>query len=125
MEHCSGGSRMVQVKTALVIGGGIAGPVTALALRKAGIEPVVYEAYASSADGLGGMLMVAPNGLNALGVVGLAQAVRSIGQPIDRMVMADARGKRLMEFAGVPGLPSSSLIWRSDLYRLVRERAMA
>ncbi|MET8339460.1 NAD(P)-binding protein, partial [Streptosporangium canum] len=36
---------MTAVKTALVIGGGIAGPVTALALRKAGIEATVYEAY--------------------------------------------------------------------------------
>jgi len=106
---------MATLKTALVIGGGIAGPVTALALRKAGLDAVVYEAYPSSADGLGGTLMIAPNGLNALAVVGLDQAVSAIGQPIDRMVMADARGKRLMEVPGLPGLPSSRLMWRSDL----------
>ena len=34
-------------RTALVIGGGIAGPVAAMALRKAGIDAVVYEAYRS------------------------------------------------------------------------------
>lgn len=33
---------------ALIIGGGIAGPVTAIALQRAGIESVVYEAHADS-----------------------------------------------------------------------------
>ena len=42
------------IKTALVIGGGIAGPVAAMALQKAGIDAVVYEAYSSRADGTGG-----------------------------------------------------------------------
>ena len=36
-------------KKALIIGGGIAGPVTAMALQRAGIDPVVYEAYDTSA----------------------------------------------------------------------------
>ena len=35
-------------RTALVIGGGIAGPVAASALQKAGIEPLVYEAAEST-----------------------------------------------------------------------------
>jgi FAD-dependent urate hydroxylase len=30
---------------ALIIGGGVAGPVTAMALQRAGIEAAVYEAY--------------------------------------------------------------------------------
>ena len=30
---------------ALIAGGGIAGPVTAMALQRAGIEAVVYEAH--------------------------------------------------------------------------------
>ena len=38
------------IQTALVIGGGIAGPVAAMALQKAGIDAVVYEAYPSRAD---------------------------------------------------------------------------
>jgi 2-polyprenyl-6-methoxyphenol hydroxylase-like FAD-dependent oxidoreductase len=116
---------MARITTALVIGGGIAGPATALALRKAGIQATVYEAYATTADGLGGSVMVAPNGLNALAVIGLDAAVSDIGQPIERMVMADARGKPLMEFPGLPGLPPSQLIWRSDLYRVLRDEATA
>ena len=44
---------MNDTRTALVIGGGIAGPVAAMALRKAGIEATVYEAYQGTADGVG------------------------------------------------------------------------
>ena len=43
---------MTEVQTAIVVGGGIAGPVAALALRKAGIAATVYEAYPSTADGM-------------------------------------------------------------------------
>jgi FAD-dependent urate hydroxylase len=51
------------IRSALVIGGGIAGPVAAMALQKAGIDAVVYEAFPSRADGAGGGLTLAPNGL--------------------------------------------------------------
>ncbi|MEU7057492.1 NAD(P)/FAD-dependent oxidoreductase [Streptomyces sp. NPDC046197] len=114
---------MTAIKTAAVIGGGIAGPVTALALRRAGIEATVYEAYENTADGLGGMLMVAPNGLSALEVVGVDQGLA--GQPVHRMVMTDGRGRRMGEFGGLTGLPPSQVMWRADLYRAVRERAAA
>ena len=57
--------------SALVIGGGIAGPVAAMALLKAGIRPTVYEAYADDADSVGGALTIAPNGQNALAAIGL------------------------------------------------------
>ncbi|MGW3354260.1 FAD-dependent oxidoreductase [Streptomyces bungoensis] len=112
---------MSAIKTAAVIGGGIAGPVTALALRRAGIEATVYEAYENSADGIGGMLMVAPNGLSALEVVGVAQGLA--GQPIHRMAMTDGGGRRMGEFGGLTGLPPSQVMWRADLYRAVREQA--
>jgi 2-polyprenyl-6-methoxyphenol hydroxylase-like FAD-dependent oxidoreductase len=111
------------IRTAAVIGGGIAGPVTALALRKAGIDATVYEAYDNDADGVGGMLMVAPNGLAALGIVGVD--LGAAGQPIQGMVMTDGRGKRIAEFGGVPDLPPSRVLYRADLYRAVREQIAA
>jgi 2-polyprenyl-6-methoxyphenol hydroxylase-like FAD-dependent oxidoreductase len=113
---------VAQVKSAIVIGGGIAGPAAALALRKAGIEAIVYEAYPATAEGMGGMLMVAPNGLNALAVIGLDDAVAAVGQPIGRMVMADARGKQLME---IPCMAARSRLMAIDLYRVVRNAAIA
>ena len=73
---------MSSTRTALVIGGGIAGPVAAMALQKAGIEATVYEAYDSTADGVGGGLSIAPNGLNALAVLDADEPVRRIGTPM-------------------------------------------
>jgi FAD-dependent urate hydroxylase len=64
---------MARARTAAVIGGGIAGPVTAIALRRAGIEATVYEAYERQADGIGGELMLAPNGMAALAAASRAR----------------------------------------------------
>ncbi|MFD9129715.1 FAD-dependent oxidoreductase [Kitasatospora sp. NPDC059571] len=113
---------MTRVRTALVAGGGIAGPVTALALHRAGIDATVHEAYASPADGVGGVFMLAPNGLDALRAVGLDEEVRAIGQPVGRMLIDDPRGRPLAAFGGVPGLPPGLVLWRSDLYTVLRRR---
>ena len=71
-------SHNVQVRTALVVGGGIAGPVAATALLKAGIDATVYEAYPGPAGGIGGGLALAPNGLAALDLIGADDAVRAL-----------------------------------------------
>ncbi len=116
---------MTHVKTALVIGGGVAGPVMAMALQRAGIEATVYEAYSAAADTIGGMLTVAPNGLDALSIVDADEAVRLVGQPMSSMIMADGRGRQIGEFPGLDGLPPSRALWRFDLCRILRERAVA
>ncbi|MEU8511340.1 FAD-dependent monooxygenase [Kitasatospora sp. NPDC048722] len=109
-------------KKALVIGGGIAGPVMALALRRAGIEPLVFEAYENSAEGIGGTFMIAPNGLGALAVVGLEAEVGRLGQPVGPMVIEDGRGGTLAEFAGLPDLPRGRLMRRAELYEVLQRR---
>ncbi|MER7671067.1 FAD-dependent monooxygenase [Kitasatospora sp. NPDC096128] len=109
-------------KKALVIGGGIAGPVTALALREAGIEAEVFEAYETSAEGIGGTFMIAPNGLGALAVVGLGAEVGVIGQPVGPMVIEDGRGGVLAEFAGLADLPRGRLMRRAELYQVLQRR---
>lgn len=114
---------MTAIGSALIIGSGIAGPVTALALQKAGIESRIYEAYAASADGLGGQLTVAPNGLDALRIVGADEAVRAVGQPINHTVVADGNGRIIGEFAGLADLEPSQALWRSDLYRAIHDTA--
>ncbi|EWM15265.1 FAD-dependent monooxygenase [Kutzneria sp. 744] len=60
---------------ALIIGGGIAGPVTAMALGKAGMTATVYEAYASGADDIGAFMMIMHNGFDALGALDAQHAV--------------------------------------------------
>jgi 2-polyprenyl-6-methoxyphenol hydroxylase-like FAD-dependent oxidoreductase len=116
---------MTGVRTALVIGGGIAGPVTALALRKAGIEATVYEAHQGTADGVGARLMVAPNGLNALAIIGADEVVGAIGQPVPGMVMGDSQGNRFVESPGLSGLPASLAMARADLFRVLHDHAVA
>ncbi|MGW4412689.1 FAD-dependent monooxygenase [Nonomuraea sp. NPDC004702] len=116
---------MTAVSTALVIGGGIAGPVTAMALRRAGIEATLYEAYDRGAEGVGGTLTIAPNGLAALRAVGAEEAVRAVGQPVAHTIVRDGAGRRMGELAGLPDLPPSQAMWRSQLYGAVRDRALA
>ncbi|MCW2639383.1 MAG: Monooxygenase, FAD-binding [Dactylosporangium sp.] len=114
---------MTEVKTAIVIGGGIAGPVAALALRKAGIEATVYEAYPSNADGIGGGLALEPNGIAALRVVGADEAVTAIATPITRRVMTV--GRKHIGLPGLPDTPPLQVVRRSDLYRALHGRAVA
>jgi len=58
-------------RKALIIGGGIAGPVTAILLKQAGFDAAVYEAFPYS-TGIGGGLQIAPNGMHVLAEIGLA-----------------------------------------------------
>ena len=113
------------VQTALVIGGGVAGPVMALALRKAGIVATVYEAYPSAADGVGAWLGLAPNGQAALATVGADAAVKAVGQPVPGMVMADGVGNHLAGFGGFPELPATLMLPRDWLFRALTDHAVA
>jgi 2-polyprenyl-6-methoxyphenol hydroxylase-like FAD-dependent oxidoreductase len=115
---------MSNVNTALVIGGGIAGPVAAIALRKAGVDATVYEAYPRPSEEIGGALALEPNGLAALDVIGAAEAVRSVSTPITRSVLA-LGDRQLGEIPSLPGLPPRHVIERSDLHRILDERARA
>jgi 2-polyprenyl-6-methoxyphenol hydroxylase-like FAD-dependent oxidoreductase len=109
------------VRTAIVIGGGIAGPVTATALRKAGIEATVYEAYPELGEGIGGGLALAPNGMAALDLLGAADAVRALATPVTHTRMAiDGKPHDLPTLAGVEPL---QIVGRGDLHRVLRDRA--
>ncbi|MEV4557420.1 NAD(P)/FAD-dependent oxidoreductase [Kitasatospora sp. NPDC049285] len=96
------------IRTAIVVGGGIAGPVAALALRRAGIEATVYESHRDTADGVGGALSVAPNGRAALGLVGLDR----VGEAMNAIVLQNHRGRTVAEFR-----QPMQFSWRADLYR--------
>ena len=114
---------MTEVRTAIVIGAGIAGPVAAMALRVAGIQATVYERHQHTADGLGGTLALAPNGVAALRVVGADEAVTSIATPISRQVMAV--GDKRIDLPGLADVPPLRVVHRSDLYRILHDRAVA
>ena len=110
-------------RTALIIGGGIAGPVTAMALRKAGIDAVVYEAHPARAVGAGGGFSLAPNGLAALDALDLGDLVRPAGRDITAYLLQDWKGRSLAEFGNPPGVAPMQFFYRSDLYRALHEEA--
>lgn len=117
---------MTAVRTALVIGGGIAGPVAATALTMAGIETAVYEARTadpSAANGIGGSLALEPNGLAALSIIGVDDDVRAAAIPIVRSSMSIA-SKPGREVPSPEGLPPRQLIDRGVLHGILGERAL-
>jgi 2-polyprenyl-6-methoxyphenol hydroxylase-like FAD-dependent oxidoreductase len=114
---------MNKARTAIVIGGGIAGPVAALALRRAGVDATIYEAYTTGADGIGGTIALAPNGLAALDLVGAASAVVEVSQPIDQQVMTV--GGKTLRLPGLAGVGALQVVRRADLYEILRDLAVA
>ncbi|MFF1902847.1 FAD-dependent oxidoreductase [Kitasatospora sp. NPDC058218] len=110
---------------ALIIGGGIAGPVTAMALQKAGFDTTIYEAYDRSADGVGSFMNIAPNGLDALACLGLSDLVRGVGFDTPAMAFYRHDGRRLtgdIAFDRVRGTGNTT-VERSDLYIALRTEA--
>lgn len=81
----------------IIIGSGIGGPIAAVALRKAGIESVVYEAHDGPGVGIGAFLGLAPNGLSVLDTLGLLDAVRATpGAHVSHLTeFLDSAGRRL------------------------------
>ncbi|HET8683890.1 MAG TPA: NAD(P)-binding protein [Micromonosporaceae bacterium] len=89
---------------ALIIGSGIAGMVTAIALRKAGVEAAVFEAAGTTADGIGAYLTLSVNGLAALETLDLKPTLYG-GFDTPRMVLSSAAGRWQMELSTGRPLP--------------------
>src|SRR5919198_245923 len=113
--------------TALVMGGGIAGPTLALALQRAGIEPIVFEAYPRTTADIGSYFTITPNGLDVLRTLDALHLATAIGIPTRANVLWNERGQRL---AAVPlgdplpdGTPSLT-IKRSRLGRALQDEAI-
>ncbi|MFI9504309.1 FAD-dependent oxidoreductase [Nocardia sp. NPDC052566] len=108
--------------SALVIGGGIAGPVVATALHKAGIDARVYEAYPGPSYHIGSGLALAPNGIAALDIIGAGDPVRAIAFTVSKQRLS-VGGK----FHDVPILPGMELqlVDRGELHRVLHDHAVA
>ncbi|MFG2026542.1 FAD-dependent oxidoreductase [Streptomyces sp. NPDC048825] len=81
----------------LVIGGGIAGTTTALALHKAGFDVSVYEAHPDSAEDIGAFLALASNGMRALAQIDASAAVTAAGFPLTSMRLLDGAGAEVAQ----------------------------
>jgi 2-polyprenyl-6-methoxyphenol hydroxylase-like FAD-dependent oxidoreductase len=88
---------------AVIVGGGVAGPATALALRHVGIDAVLLERRAGRDPAEGSYFTLAPNGLDALDLLGGLDLAREVGFPTATNVMYGATGRLLGEIRlGVP-----------------------
>ncbi|MGI5126956.1 FAD-dependent oxidoreductase [Pseudonocardia sp. CA-107938] len=106
-----------------VIGGGISGPVTAIALAEAGIPATVFEA-APGPDGTpAGLIALAPNGVAALDAVGAASAVLDHAQPIAHSVVAV--GRKRIPMPALADVPPLQVVRRGDLHRALHDIAVA
>lgn len=112
-------------RTAVIIGGGIAGPVAALALQKAGITATVYEAYPPGTGSQGGPLTLAANGLSALRAVDADTGLADAAIPTPRMVIHSGSGKVLGAIESSPDLPPVLTLPRGRLSEILQSRAQA
>lgn len=111
------------MRRAIVVGGGVAGPVVAMALQRVGIEATVHEAHPGPAGDVGAWLGVQVNGLDALRAVGAEDAVRAAGIPTHTIQFRNARGRVLGSLpTGDP--PTGISLRRSDLYRVLHAEAL-
>ncbi|MFC8870501.1 FAD-dependent oxidoreductase [Streptomyces sp. NPDC057148] len=112
---------------ALVIGAGIAGTVAAIALQKAGLEPVLYEAYDRTADGIGNFVNIAPNGIDALDSIDVGHLVREHGFDTPAIAFYSHTGRPLTGDVRTDRLAADGqiiqTIRRSDLYMALRDEA--
>jgi 2-polyprenyl-6-methoxyphenol hydroxylase-like FAD-dependent oxidoreductase len=81
-------------RKALIIGAGIAGPVTAILLKRAGIDAQLFEAWPYS-TGIGGGLQIAPNGMHVLAEIGLAGEMIRRGSIAESFDFYSQSGTRL------------------------------
>ena len=115
-------------RKAIVIGGGIAGPATAMALTKAGIAATVYEARPEGADGGGVMLTLATNGIDALRAIDADGPAIAAGFPTPGITLRTHTGKRLGVSTTGGALADGTLshtIRRADLYQALHRQAVA
>lgn len=119
---------MTRTRTALIIGGGIAGPATAMALHKAGIEPQIFEAHPTSADAVGVFLTLGSNGVSALRVLGADKPAVAAGTATPSIQLRTHTGKHLGE-SRIGMMPAdgttSQTIKRPELYRLLHDELLA
>lgn len=99
----------------LIAGAGIAGPATAIALRKAGITSVLYEARPEHAPDADAFVTIAANGQDALHAIDAGDAVLGASFPASRMRIFDPAGTQVAEVPLGRDHPGPRTITRSRL----------
>src|SRR5687767_1600509 len=102
-----------------IVGGGIGGLTTALALRELGFESQVYEQAPALVD-IGAAIAIWPNAMRVLERINLEGAIREHSGAIDEINWLDQRGQVLNRVS----LQNSVALHRADLQSLLL-RALA
>jgi len=96
------------VKRAVIVGGGIGGLTTAIALQQRGVEAHVYES-APEIHAVGAGIWVAPNALTVFQRLGFIDKVLAGGFSVKSSCIADTTGRVIQRFSpaemGASGLP--------------------
>jgi 2-polyprenyl-6-methoxyphenol hydroxylase-like FAD-dependent oxidoreductase len=102
----------------VIVGAGIAGPALGIALKRAGIDSIVFEASDGPRDDAGAFLNLAPNGLSVLRALGVSARLDGLGFQNDRLVFHNETGRVIAEVP-VGGVT----VARGVLSRVLREAA--
>ena len=106
-------------RKSLIVGCGIAGPVLAMFLMRAGIDPAIYEGRPEPKDEAGFFLNLAPNGLDVLDTLGIKEDIEAVGTPTTSIVFQNHRARRLGE-----NPETTTLLKRGLLNKVLREQAI-
>jgi 2-polyprenyl-6-methoxyphenol hydroxylase-like FAD-dependent oxidoreductase len=82
---------------AIVIGAGVAGTVSAIALRRQGAEVTLFEAHPDPGGEVGSFVSLAVNGLRGLAAIDCLDRVQTRGMPIARLRMWSAKGQPIAD----------------------------
>ncbi len=87
------------MKKGIIIGAGIGGLTTAIALAKKGIDVKVYEQAAEIKE-VGAGIWVAPNGLKVYDELGISKDIINAGKLLDRISVVDLKYKLISSIDG-------------------------
>ncbi len=120
-------SKISTGRKAIIIGCGIAGPVVALFMERAGIAAEIYEARDAPDDYAGAWLQVASNGLDVLTTLGVDRQITADGFPCSNIVLYSGTGKQLGQVpngARTGHGAMSVVVKRGALQGVLREEAL-
>ena len=126
--HTPTGTKIIPIaqtlaRKAVIIGGGIGGLTTAIALQQRGVEAHVYEA-APEIHAVGAGIWVAPNALTVFQRLGFLDEIISGGFNVTSSCISDTTGRTLQSFS--PSEMSTSRLPLVPIHRAVlQERLIA
>ncbi|MFY1651856.1 FAD-dependent oxidoreductase [Solwaraspora sp. WMMB762] len=112
---------------ATIVGAGLAGSLTAVALARSGVGTSVYEAYLDPAGTTGGFLNLTANALGALHSVGCLEQIQARGIVVNRLCLWNGEGRllgRLSRAGRLANRPMNLSIMRGDLVSVLRDEAV-